>query len=197
MAVKKTIGELNALIEEIQGKLGTIREFEAQYNSITSGISTVEIAPLKIASADIEIDVSSTLRNYRDKTTTRGGDERQLSRYEAIKRLNQVLVVAEKYASYAGTGSASNRRTTLTAEILAATRDSERYKAMADSASTNRANGIEDEEDFFYRTVADAINNVNGIDASSMITQLNSKLKQQGYNDISKKLLSHYTQKKL
>lgn len=178
----KTIKDFNGLVSEIQQKSQGIREWVEQYESIVTSIKSVEIAPLKISASDIELDVSSTIRLWKDKGITR---------YEAMKRLEQTLEIANKYTRYAGTGTANQRRTTLTADILAATRDSARFKGMANSAT--KGGDIESEEDFFYRVVADAVSNLRGVNKASLITQLNARLEEKGYPTVNKTFLNSYT----
>lgn len=177
----RTVKELRDRVSMIQRKLGTIREFEQQYESIATSIKAVEIAPLRITSSDIELDVSLTIKEWKSD---------KISRYKAMKRLDNVLETAEKYAEYAGDGTASQRRTTLTADILAATRDSARFKGMADSAT--KGGNVDSEEDFFYMVVADAMNNLRGVDKQSLLTQLNSKLSDKGYSKVSRTTLKYY-----
>lgn len=180
-----TIKELKGRVASIQNKLGTIREFEEQYESIATSIKSVEIAPLRITSSDLELDVSLTVKDWKSD---------KISRYKAMKRLDQVLTTADKYAEYAEGGTSSQRRTTLTADILAATRDSARFKGMADSAS--KTGSVDSEEDFFYMVVANAMTNVKGISRQKMLFQLNDRLERKGYSKVNAFILKQYTGKR-
>ncbi len=173
----KTGRTINKLAKDVEENLEDIEKYDATRKQIADRLAILDSDGINLQSGDIRLDIRNTIKKHERKG---------VSKAETLKKLTTIVNKAKKSAAIARSVGGSNMRVNIAVNELMALRDSEKYKAMANSAA--KGSFVANEEDFWIRTVRVGAKTL-GVNKDELISALNTKLREAGYSEVSKSLV--------
>lgn len=162
--------KLKQTIREAESKIDEVRQYDALYKRFAEKLGVIDKPDINFQGDEMKLDLDT----FRKSTW-----KKKMSKKEAESVLADIVAKSSKAADMLRKHSQNSIVNTVATDILIQTRESEKYKAMVDSAV--KKSHVVNEEDFWDRTVRKAMSEHDITDKAGFTQMLNQKLRDAGY----------------